>query len=90
MKKTATNLIMMLSLCAFSFGALSIISSCSKDDDDDGGSGGSSASDMCDIEACVNNSTLKDLCIDRVSTCLNIDQGSNDECTAIAIDTCTI
>ena len=89
MKKTVTNLIMMLSLCAFSFGALSIISSCSKDDDDDGG-GGDSASDICNIEACINNSNLKDLCIDRVTTCLEIDQGSSDECAVIAIDTCTL
>ncbi len=83
MKKSATNLLMLLCIGAFAIGISSIASSCSKD-----GDGGGSAKDICDIDECKNNSNLKDACIEKVERCLEVDQGDHDECTVIAIDAC--
>lgn len=87
MKKSATNLLMLLCIGAFAIGISSIASSCSKDDD---GGGGDSAKDICDIDQCQSNSALKDACIEKVKRCLELDQSGHDECVLIAIDACGI
>ncbi len=85
MKKSATNLLMLLCIGAFAIGISSIASSCSKDDD---GGGGDSAKEICDRDKCQTNSDLMDACIEKVEKCLEVDQGDHDECTVIAIDAC--
>ncbi len=88
MKSLATNFILILSLCAFSLGSLTLASSCAKDDDDGGGGGGDSPSEICDIDKCKTNAALKEACIEKVTRCFDVDQGDHDECVLIAIDAC--
>ena len=84
MKKLTTNLIIALSLCAFSFGALSIISSCSKDDNDK-----SDPNVICNEGLCAANAAKKEQCIDVFNACYaNNPDVNDDECVAAALIIC--
>ncbi len=85
MKKFANNLILTLSLCAFMFGAMSIMSSCSKD---------STSSDLdpnefCNGGECAVNNNKKNACIASYNECIdNTPNANHDECKIAALLIC--
>jgi hypothetical protein len=46
--------------------------------------------DFCDIEVCMTNGTLKQVCIDEYTDCVALGKLSKVECAAFAAETCTI
>ena len=65
---------------------LSLIPSCGDDPDpttsDDPNS-------FCNVEVCMTNGTLKQVCIDEYTDCVAAG-GDKDQCRAFATETCTI
>ena len=65
-------------------GGLIVLFSCDKDDDpvnDD---------DICNIELCIGNATLTQICIDEYNDCKELGSKSDEECLIFAQETCTI
>ncbi len=59
------------------------------DDDNSTDSGGSDPNVFCNEELCVNNSELKNKCIDAFNTCIAENPDVNeDECVATALLIC--
>ena len=85
MKRIATNFILILSLAAFTTGALSILSSCSKDDEQEH----SDPNVFCNEGLCAANAAKKQQCIDAFNTCIaNNPDVNDDECVATALIIC--
>ena len=85
MKRLTTNFIMILSLAAFTFGALSILSSCSKDDENQK----SDPNAVCNEGLCATSDAKKQQCIEVFNTCYaNNPDVNDDECVAAALLIC--
>ena len=86
MKKSATNLLMLLCIGAFAIGISSIASSCSKDDD---GGGLSDPNEFCDGGLCSSSDAKKQQCIDSYNTCMaGSPDSKDDECAGLALLIC--
>ena len=81
MKTKAKILIMSLL-----FGGMTAMYSCNNDDDVDPGD----PNDFCNVELCVSNANFKTVCIDEYNDCVALGAKSNEECAALATETCTI
>ena len=75
-------------LIALMAGSLAV-SSCSEDETTEPGSS-NDPNVLCDRDLCAENDALKNECIERYNTCINVDEGSHDECIALALGVCGI
>ena len=77
---------MILSLAAFTFGALSILSSCSKDEEEQQHSDPNA---FCNEGLCATSDAKKQQCINAFNTCIaNNPDVNDDECVATALLIC--
>ncbi len=59
---------------------------------DDGGSnggGGVDPNELCNVEFCIDNATLKQVCIDEINDCIATERGTTEQCVAFGTETCT-
>ena len=69
---------------ALCMGGLIVLFSCDKDDDP------VNNNDICNIELCIGNETLKQICLDEYDDCKALGEKTDGECLIFAEETCTI
>ena len=56
---------------------------------DDGG-GGVDPNQSCNVELCIDNATLKQVCMDEINDCIDAGVLTTEECVALGTETCTV
>jgi len=55
----------------------------------DSSSGGVDPNELCNVQLCIENATLKQVCIDEINDCIATERGTTEQCVAFGTETCT-